>query len=387
MQRQLVCGEMQAQNMEELGGLLRQNELDLLDARHVTQRRRQKLPRSELIDFCFHLEQLLVAGIALLDALDDLAHGASSKVLRQLCRSTGDELRSGKPFSAALPEEVHRSDASIAGLIRAGELSGRLAETLQRLGNSLRKSEELAAARRQLLTYPLLATALVLSACTFLLLHVVPQIRDFVASAALDLPWHSRLLFALSDLIRENWPTLLITPPALALTLVLALRLTPSWHIAWDRCLLRIPLLGDVHRKLAVARLADVLALLYASGVPLLSALESLPRAINNLALSAALTQIHHEVEQGRTLSESFADQGVFPHLMIRMLETGERTGHLDRSLVNLAEIYEKEALAMIGKLHAMIEPALTLSVGIVLGWMMLATLQPIYSVVEQVGK
>lgn len=385
--RQLVCGEMQAQSMAELSVLLQQHDLDLLSVRPVAVRRRQKLLRRDLIDFCFHLEQLLVAGISLLDALDDLANGASSKALRELCRTTGNELRSGKPLSAALPEEIHRADASIAGIVHAGEISGRLADTLKRLGNSLRKSEEFADARRQVLTYPLLAASLVLSACSFLLLYVVPQIRDFVSSAVHDLPWYSRLLFVLSDLIRENWLALLVAPLAIILTGVLLLRLVPSWHITWDRYLLRVPLLGDVQRKLVIARLADLLALLYASGVPLLSSLELLPRTINNLALAEALAQVHHKVEQGETLSASFAGPSIFPPLMIRMIETGERTGQLDATLGNLADIYEKEAHAMIGRLQAMIEPALTLSVGVVLGWMMLATLQPIYSIVEQVGR
>ncbi len=385
--QQLVHGQMNATDPDELARLLRQHDLDLLLARRIPALNQRKLARRELIDFCFHLEQLLTAGISLLDALDDLAAGGSSKPLRHLYRGIADELRSGKSFSAALPGEITRSDASFAGIVRAGELSGRLAETLGRLGSSLRQAEALASATRKLLTYPLLAATLVLTACLFLMFFLVPQIRSFLGNAVTDLPWYTRLLFSLSTLLQEHWAILLATPPLLALAAIIAIRQHPAWHEAWHRLLLHIPLLGEIQRKLLVARLADLLAMLYASGVPLLEALELLPQSISNRAVARAVTQVHHLVEQGEALSGAFSRHDIFPGLLTRMLETGERTGRLDASLNNLAGIYEQEARATIGTLQALIEPALTLSIGILLGWMMLATLQPIYDIVEQVAR
>lgn len=385
--QQLVSGQMSASDPSELARLLRQHDLDLLLARRMLSFKQRKLARRELIDFCFHLEQLLTAGIPLLDALDNLAASGSSKPLRPLYRRIADELRGGKAFSAALPVEITRCDAAFAGIIHAGECSGRLSETLGRLGHSLRQTEALASASRKLLTYPLLATALVLCASLFLMFFLVPQIRGFLGTAVTDLPWYTRLLFALSTLLQEHWPSLLGAPPLLALTAAIAIRQRPAWHEAWHRQLLRLPILGEIQRKLLVARLADLLAMLYASGIPLLEALELLPGTISNRAAARAVTQVHRQVEQGAALSGAFARQAIFPALLTRMLATGESTGRLDTSLANLAGIYEQEARAQIGVLQAMIEPALTLSIGILLGWMMLATLQPIYDIVGQVTR
>lgn len=385
--QQLVNGQMNASDPGELAQLLRQHDLDLLQARRLSLFGQRKLARRELIDFCFHLEQLLSAGIPLLDALDDLADGGSSKALRPIYRGIADELRSGKAFSAALPAAITRCDAAFAGMIRAGELSGRLSETLSRLGHSLRQAEALASASRKLLTYPLLAGMLVLGAALFLMFFLVPQIRAFLGSAVTDLPWHSRLLFALSTLLQEYWPILLGAPALLALAGAVAIRQRPAWHDAWHRLLLRLPVVGEIQRKLLVARLADLLAMLYASGIPLLEALALLPGTIGNRAAARAVTQIHRQVEQGAALSAAFARQTIFPALLTRMLATGERTGRLDTSLNNLAGIYEQEAHAMIDALQALLEPAMTLSIGILLGWMMLATLQPIYDIVEQVAR
>lgn len=385
--QQLVNGQMSASNPAELALLLRQHDLDLLSARWIPRLSQRRLARRELIDFCFHLEQLLSAGIPLLDALDDLADGGSSKALRPVYRRMAEELRSGKAFSAALPPEITRCDPAFAGIVRAGELSGRLSETLGRLGHSLRQAEALASASRRLLTYPLLAATLVLAASLFLMFFLVPQIRSFLGNAVADLPWYTRLLFALSTLLQEHWMSLLATPAVVVLGGAIAIRQRPAWREAWHRLLLRLPVLGDIQRKLLVAHLADLLAMLYASGIPLLDALELLPRTIGNRAAARAVTQVHRQVEQGEPLSGAFSRQAIFPALLTRMLATGERTGRLDASLSNLAGIYEQEARAAIGTLQALIEPALTLSIGILLGWMMLATLQPIYDIVEQVAR
>lgn len=385
--RQVITGQMDAKNQDELTQLLRQHDLDLLIARRILTLSQRTLTRRELIDFCFHLEQLLSAGIPLLDAVDDLAESSSGKTLRHAYRQIADELRAGKAFSAALPAEITRCEAAFAGIVRAGELSGRLGETLGHLGQSLRQNEALASTSRRLLTYPLLAATLVLAACLFLMLFLVPQIRSFLGSSVSALPWYTRLLFTLSAVLQTYWAIFLALPALAALGGAVAIRRYPACHESWHRLLLRLPIVGEIQRKLLVARLADLLAMLYASGIPLLEALELLPQAIGNRAAARAMKQVHRQVEQGESLSGAFSHQPIFPALLTRMLATGERTGRLDTSLINLAGIYEQEARAMIDTLQALIEPTLTLSIGILLGWMMLATLQPIYGIVEQVAR
>lgn len=378
---QLVSGRLEAEDSAQLQLQLRRHGLDLLSVRKV-RLSPQGLPRQRLADFCFQLEQMLSAGIPLLEAVDDLAGNASGRRLRAICRRIGNELRSGKAFSSALPMEITHREPAFAGMIQAGELSGNLAETLARLGNSLRQAERMQNATRQLLTYPAIAALMVGAAFLFLLLHLVPQIRTFLGDNAIALPWHTRLLFFVSDLVRQQWLTLIALIVAPPLTLALLLRIWPDARQRLDRLRLSLPVLGPILRKLAIARIAELLAMLYTCGVPLLAALESLPAAITNHALRAALHGVRHQVEQGATLSQAFGAQALFPRRLIRMLETGERTGRLDATLNSIASAYEQEAGTAIARLQGMLQPATTLAIGILLGWMMLATMQPLYGII-----
>lgn len=378
---QLVSGRLEAEDSAQLQLQLRRHGLDLLSVRKV-RLSPQGLPRQRLADFCFQLEQMLSAGIPLLEAVDDLAGNASGRRLRAICRRIGNELRSGKAFSSALPMEITHREPAFAGMIQAGELSGNLAETLARLGNSLRQAERMQNATRQLLTYPAIAALMVGAAFLFLLLHLVPQIRTFLGDNAIALPWHTRLLFFVSDLVRQQWLTLIALIVAPPLTLALLLRIWPDARQRLDRLRLSLPVLGPILRKLAIARIAELLAMLYTCGVPLLAALESLPAAITNHALRAALYGVRHQVEQGATLSQAFGAQALFPRRLIRMLETGERTGRLDATLNSIASAYEQEAGTAIARLQGMLQPATTLAIGILLGWMMLATMQPLYGII-----
>ena len=385
-QQQIVTGKMQVPDREVLAQQLQQQGLDLLSARRLHSAASGKPSRRDLIDFCFHVEHLLNAGIPLIDALQDLAQGSDSRNLRQLSTRLAAAVIGGKSLSAALQSEVGDTEPALVGIIRAGELSGRLPDILHRLGNNLRQSEALAAGTRQLLLYPAVAGGLVMAASAFLMIFLVPQIRSFLGESGLPLPLHTRLLFVVSDFLTGYWPYVIGTPPLLLLLGAGALRYRPALRLRLDRLALNAPLTGRVSRRLAVARLADLLALLYSTGIPLLEALEAVQKSCSNRVVGQALQRIRHAVEQGSSLAEAFARHDIFPPLLVRMLQIGEKTGGLDKALNNIAQRYEREARETITILQTLLEPALTLCIGILLGWIMLATMQPIYGIIGQVS-
>ena len=385
-QQQIVTGKMLVPDREVLAQQLQQQGLDLLSARRLRSAASGKPSRRDLIDFCFHVEHLLNAGIPLIDALQDLAQGSDSRNLRQLSTRLGAAVIGGKSLSAALQSEVGETEPALVGVIRAGELSGRLPDILHRLGSNLRQSEALAAGTRQLLLYPAVAGGLVMAASAFLMIFLVPQIRSFLGESGLPLPLHTRLLFVVSDFLTGYWPYVIGTPPLLLLLCAGTLRYRPALRLRLDRLALDAPLTGRVSRRLAVARLADLLALLYSTGIPLLEALEAVQKSCANRVVGQALQRIRHAVEQGSSLAEAFARHDIFPPLLVRMLQIGEKTGGLDKALNNIAQRYEREARETIAILQALLEPALTLCIGILLGWIMLATMQPIYGIIGQVS-
>jgi type IV pilus assembly protein PilC len=382
--QQLITGEMEAHDLDALLQHLQQQGLELLDVRRKHARSTRPASRRDIIDFCFHIEHLLSAGIPLLDALHDLAKHSESPRLRPLCQRLATAISSGQSLSAAMQAERLPLEAAFTGIIRAGETSGRLPEVLLRTGNQLKQAEELDARTGQALIYPVLAGVLVIAASIFLMRFLVPQIRLFLGETGLALPLHTQLLFTVADFLENWWAQVLGLPPAILLLAFIASRSSPLLRIQLDRYALKTPLIGRIRRKLLIARLADLLALLYSTGIPLLEALASLQKSSANRFIAQTLQKICHAVEQGSSLAEAFAQHDVFPALLIRMLQVGERSGALDSSLVNIARLYEREARESITRLQTLIEPALTLCIGILLGWIMLSILQPVYGIIGQ---
>lgn len=383
-QQQVITGQTQASNLLELEQSLQSQGLELLSAR------RSKTPArirpDELIDFFNHLENLLSAGVPLIDSLDDLSQQRGNPRLGQLCQQLAQALRGGQALSEALPAACPNLAPSITGIIQAGEMSGQLPAVLSRLTRNLQQAQNLKANLHRALLYPTLAGLLVTGASLFLMLFLVPQIREFVVQSGIPQSLPSRMLFALTDLLSAHLTTLLALPLALLFLFFGALRFRPSLRLQADRWLFRFPLLGEIQQKLTLAKLADLLALLYSTGIPLLDGLRSIAQTSGNRFIRQTLEIVHSDVEQGQPLSHAFARHPIFPPLWIRMLQVGEKTGALDHSLTHVAQRYEREAEATLGTMQKLIEPALTVAIGLQLGWIMLATMQPIYSLIGQLA-
>lgn len=381
----VVRGQCDALNLYELEARLKRMQLDFVagQPRHAQGRwHRGKLTRRELITFCFHLEQMVQAGVPIVDALVDLRDGAGRGALRQTIADLVEAVVGGNTLSAAMAGQPAAFDSVFVALIRAGESSGRLPEMLHSLVDSLQWEDECAAHTRRILLYPACVAGVVLAATLFLMLHLVPQLKPFVLAMGQSLPLSTRLLFLASDILLAHWPTLLAAAVGGSLGALLLACASETIRRRCDALKLRLPMLGRILHKLALARFASTFALLYAAGVPVLDALRGTQAVAGNRRLESALREVEQLVTDGRNLTQAFTEGRLFPPLVLHMLRTGENAGVLGEALSKVAYFYGRDVREAVGKAQALIEPLLTVLLGALLGWIMLAVLTPVYDVI-----
>lgn len=376
----LVRGTVSGENLSDASQRLLRRQLEPLRLR----RHRgfsKRLRRRQLIDFCVQLQQLIGAGIPLLEALQELRDAARGR-LRDVLDKLLDDIQGGASFAQAMATQPTAFPRLATALVQAGEYAGCLPEILERYALSLRWQDELAAQNQRLLIYPAFVAATVLAAALFLMLNLVPQLRQFAARSGQELPGHARLLFASADALLANWPWLLALTTSALITFMLARQSSPRFRLVVDAMSLRVPVIGELERRLLLARFADHFALLYTAGIPVLDALVLLRPSLNNQAVAAALAHCETDIRQGRSLSEAFAGKRLFSGLVVRMLRVGEQTGAIDQALRHAANHYRQAVQDAAARLQAMIEPTLTLCLGLLLGWIMLAVVGPLYDFV-----
>ncbi|MDR2450736.1 MAG: type II secretion system F family protein [Candidatus Accumulibacter sp.] len=383
-----VAGQIDAANLFDLEMRLKRMDLDLIDGAPVRVGGlfgARKIPRRELIHLCFHLEQLTRAGVPILEGLADLRDSLENPRFREIIASLIEGIGGGQTLSQAMEAHPRVFDTVFVSLIRAGEASGRLPEILRNLTDSLKWEDELASQTMRLTLYPAIVGLIVLIAAVFLMVRLVPQLKQFVKIMGQALPLQTRALFFVSDLFVDYWYLALLAPLVLATGMRLLIGVHPAARLAFDGAKLRLPVVGDILRKIILSRFAGTFALLYASGIPILEAVRETQRVVGNLVVRGGLEEVERLIGEGQNLTSAFLRTGFFPPLVIRMLRVGENTGELSQALANVNYFYSRDVRESVEKAQQLIEPLLTLLLGGLLGWIMLSVLGPIYDVISQV--
>lgn len=383
----IVRGRVDAANLVDLELRLRRLDLDLVHGSPIQPRfwQTQKgASRRELIKFCFHLEQFLRAGVPIIESLTDLRDAIRRPHFRQVVAATVESIEGGLTLSQALAQHPTVFDGVFCSLIRAGEHTGRLPEVLHALSESLKRDDELAAYARRIVIYPAIVGLIILAALGVALIYVVPELARLFRTVGQALPWQTRALIAVSDaLLDYGWALL-----AVIVTTVIGARqavLTrPEIRLRFDAAMLRLPILGAVRRKIILARFTGLFAMMYASGITIIDALQVAEDVVGNSALKNGLQQVGRGIEQGRKVSEAFRAVELFPPLVTRMLRVGESTGALDTALANVSYFYDRDVREAIERLQAGIEPTLTLILGGLLMAVMSAVMMPVYDIVTR---
>ena len=382
-----VLGRVEAVNVFDLEQRLARMGLDLVVGAPSAHKARfigGRIARQDLINFCFHLEQLTGAGVPVIEGLVDLRESVENPRFREVVSGLVESIQGGKNLSGALAEYPEVFSKVFVSLVRSGEQTGKLSEVLKSLTESLKWEDELAAQTKKLMMYPAFVGSIVLLVTLFLMIYLVPQMTGFIRNMGQDIPLQTRILIVVSNFFVDFWWAVLAAPFAAWFGLKLAMKNNPAVEYAVDQYKLTVPLIGPILRKIILSRFASSFAMMYSSGITVLDAIRSCEEIVGNKVLENALQTAGQQIADGKNMTAAFSDLNLFPPLVVRMLRIGENTGALDTALLNVSYFYNREVRESIGKVQAMIEPALTLVLGAILGWVMLAVLGPVYDVISK---
>ena len=382
-----VMGRVEAVNLFDLEQRLSRMDLDLVSGGQSSQTSRffgARVPRQDLINFCFHLEQLATAGVPVMEGLVDLRDSLENPRFREVVSGLVESIEGGRNLSQALSEFPEVFSRVFVSLVRSGEQTGKLSEVLKALTESLKWEDELAAQTKKLMVYPAFVGGIVLLVTFFLMIYLVPQMTGFIRNMGQDIPLQTVILMAVSAFFVDYWWAVIAAPFVAWFGLKWAAKTYPRVEYALDHYKLAMPLVGPILRKIILSRFASSFAMMYGSGITVLDAIRSCEEIVGNKPLEQALHTVGQQIAEGKNMTAAFQDVGLFPPLVIRMLRIGENTGGLDTALLNVAYFYNREVKESIGKVQAMIEPALTLVLGAILGWVMLSVLGPVYDAISK---
>jgi type IV pilus assembly protein PilC len=377
-----VVGRVEAGNLFDLEQRLSRMDLDLVVGAPSRQKARLLgggVRRPDLINFCFHLEQLASAGVPVLEGLQDLRESVENARFREVVAGLLESIEGGRSLSQALAEYPEVFGKVFVSLVRSGEQTGKLPEVLASLTETLKWEDEIASQTRKLMMYPAIVGTIVLAVTFFLMVYIVPQMVGFIRNMGQAIPWYTQALIFASDTLRNYWWAVIPLPFAAVYGLKVAIRTNPAIEYAVDSYKLRMLLFGPILRKLLLSRFASSFGMMYSSGITVLDAIRSCEEIVGNKVLEQALRAAGQQIADGKNLSSAFEDIDLFPPLVIRMLRIGENTGGLDKALANVTYFYNRDVRDSVARLQAAIQPLLTVVLGLLLLWVMMAVLGPVY--------
>jgi type IV pilus assembly protein PilC len=343
------------------------------------------IKRPDLIHFCFHLEQLSSAGVPLVEGLTDLRDSIENPRFREVISGLIESIQGGQNLSGALSGYPEVFSPVFKSLVRAGEDTGRLPDVLKSITENLKWEDELAAQAKKLVMYPAFVGTVVILVTIFLMIYLVPQMISLIKNMGQTIPAHTRALIFVSDLFVHYWWAILGLPVIAFFGLRFAARTNPAVRHRLDAVKLGLPLVGPILRKIILSRFASIFALMYSSGITILDAIRNAEETAGNAVIREGLETAGQQIAEGKTVTAAFQEVGLFPPLVIRMLRVGESTGALDTALLNVSYFYNREVREEIGRVQVLVEPALTVVMGVLLGWVMLSVLGPIYDTISKI--
>ncbi len=385
----IVEGSLDANSENALDVQLRQSGIELL---RCTQRgsgifsRKPNISRKDLIGFCFHMEQMTRAGLPILEALSDLRDSVGDGTFSEVIGNLISAVETGNTMSEAMAEFPDVFDDVFVSLIAVGEESGKLPDVMQKLTDSLKWQDELLSKARTVIMYPAFVGVVVFGVMLFMMLYVVPQMVDFIREMGEALPIHTRALIAFSNFLTNHWWWAVPLPGVIFVAIKMAAGRSASFRYRVDGWKIRLWYVGPIMNKLILSRFASYFALCYGAGLDVLASLRISENIAGNVVIRGGIEQISAGIADGQSLSDSINKTKLFPPLVVRMVRMGESTGQLDNALENISYFYDREVTEAIDRLKSLIEPAMTVVLGAIMGWIMLSVLGPIYNTISNIG-
>lgn len=338
----------------------------------------QRIKQQEIHVATRQLATLLGAGIPLVPALNGLIHQTSNQTLKKIIAQLKDSVNEGNSFSSALAEHPGLFSRIYVNMVKAGEASGSLDIVLEQLAEFGENQQAMKSRISVALIYPLILSLVGIIILFLLLTIVVPNITEVFADSQEALPLPTIILIKISGFLGDFWWLIAIALTGILLSLRFAVQL-PRGRKIWDRFKLASPLLGDLNIKIASARFGRSLGSLLQSGVPLVTSLKIVRNIFNNVLLADVIDAATEELEKGGTLSRTLRDSRWFMPMMVQMITVGEQSGALEAMLFKVADNYEKEVETKIKALTSLIEPFMILFMGVMMLFIVLSILLPIF--------
>lgn len=393
---ELVQGEREAANQEELRGLLRREQIVMTQASEKGRDisipklgRRKKVKAKELAVFTRQFSVMIDAGLPLVQCIDILAEQQNNVFFKDVLRQVRQNVEEGSTLFSALQKHPKVFDALYTSMVEAGETGGVLDLILQRLATLIEKVVKLKRSIISALIYPTAVIVVAIGAVAVIMVVVIPQFQQIfmgLLGPGELLPLPTRIVIGISNFL-AGWGG--IATLAAIIGAVFGIRFyykTPKgrWHL--DKLLLRLPIFGAIIRKIAVARFARILSTLLSSGVPILQSLEITAKTAGNVIIEDAVFKVRAGVERGENFVDPLKATEVFPHMVGQMIGVGEQTGALDAMLSKIADFYEDEVDTAIADLLAMIEPALIAFLGVTIGSIVIAMYLPLFTLIGKLA-
>ena len=385
----IIEGNLDASSEHALEAQLRQAGAEMLrcaERRAGLFRRKTRVSRKELIGFCFHMEQMTRAGLPILEALADLRDSVGNATFQEVIGNLISAVEVGKTMSQAMAEYPDVFDDVFVSLIAVGEESGELPDVMLKLTESLKWQDELMAKAKTVIMYPAFVGVVVVGVMLFMMLYVVPQMVDFIREMGQELPIHTRALIAFSNFLVNHWWWAVPLPGVVFLAIKVQASRSASFRYRVDGWKLNMWYIGPIMSKVVLSRFASYFALCYGAGLDVLASLRISEDIVGNAVVRKGVQDISASIADGQSLSASIESTDLFPPLVVRMVRMGESTGLLDNALANVSYFYDREVTESIDRLKAMIEPAMTVVLGGIMGWIMLSVLGPIYETISNIG-
>jgi type IV pilus assembly protein PilC len=384
-----ISGSLDAGNINDLELRLEKMDMDLVTFKQKEHGAdlfgRNKIGRRDLINFSFYLEQLTRAGVPLLEGLADLRDGEENPTFRDIVTGVIEAIEGGNSFSQALDLYPKIFDDVFVSLIRVGERSGRMSEVLVDITETLKWQDELLSKAKKIMTYPAVIGSLVLSVIMFMMIFIVPDIMDAIVSLGGAIPLETRLLIGVSNFLINYWYIVIATPFVLYLTFKYFYNSSSKARFRLDGMLLKIWVIGPVNEKIKISRFTRYFALMFASGITVLDAINLSKSVVSNSVLEDGIDRAWQQISEGSSISEAFKNIGIFPPLVVRMLRVGESSGQMDKSLNNVSYFFDRDINDSIEKMEPILQTGMMASIGLIVMWLALSVLGPIYDTISTI--
>ena len=338
-----------------------------------------RIPAKEIAVFSRQMATMIAAGVPIVEAVDMIGSGHANPAMQDMLKAVKTDIETGSTFTDSLRKFPNHFDRLYCSLIDAGEQAGILETLMNEIAIYKEKFESVKAKIKKALFYPIAVVAIAIVVTFILMIFVIPQFESLFQGFGADLPAFTQVVLSISAVVQDKWWLFLIIIFAWIYGFITAKKRSEPFANLVDKVLLQFPVVGDLLHKATVARFSRTLGTMFAAGVPLVDALESVSSAAGNVVYGKAILRMREEVSIGMPLNVAMAETGIFPHMVVQMLRVGEQTGAIDSMLNKVADFYEEEVDTAVESMSSLMEPFILVILGGLIGSLVVAMYLPIF--------